>query len=90
MTFPGLEIGTTAFAKTISMDLYKQAPSTEGNGPHYQLPPLVLKSEFYSHQAIFRLLFMSYNSDNMGLYGAKFRGFIGCLETHIDVLSFTT
>lgn len=31
VALPGLEIGTMTFAKTTSMDLYKQAPSTEGN-----------------------------------------------------------
>lgn len=30
-TLPGLEIGIAAFAKASSMDLHKQAPSTEGN-----------------------------------------------------------
>lgn len=31
VTLPGLEVGTAAFAKTTSTDLYKQTPNTEGN-----------------------------------------------------------
>lgn len=64
-------------------------PALKATCPHYQLPSLALKSKLYYYQAIFKLLFMSYNSNNMGLYRAKFRVFIGCLEIGIHVLSFT-
>lgn len=65
VTLPELEIGTIAFAKTASKDLYKQALSAEGNRTLPQATSIGTEvEESFTSINHFRLLFMSYYSNN--------------------------